>query len=166
MRNTLLDAGRLKNSDVGRAVSDAEKAAGSPIKQLMEKYANELFSREDAQLTATEQDEVFIAIARAAGRPNQGYTAAPRTLGRVGRGLIVVSLAFSAYNIATSDQPEREAAKQGTTFGVGFLGSMGGGAAAGVFYGPGAPICVAVGALIGGVAFAFGADITFDWLWE
>jgi hypothetical protein len=166
LRNSLLDAARLKSSDVGRAVAEAEKATGLTITQLMERYAKKLFKRNFAQLTAAEQDEVFIAIVRAAGRPNQGFTAAARNLGRVGRGLIVVSLAFSAYSVATSDRPGREAVKQGGTIGIGFLGSMAGGAVAGLACGPGAPVCVGVGALIGGVAFALGADITFDWMWE
>jgi hypothetical protein len=166
MRNSVLDAARLKSSDIGRAVAEAEKATGLTITQLMERYAQRLFSREFAELTAAEQDEVFLAIARAAGRPNQGFTAAARNLGRVGRGLIVVSIAFSAYSVATSDRPGRETARQGATIGVGFLGSVTGGAAAGAICGPGAPVCVGVGAVIGGVAFAFGAEITFDWLWE
>ena len=156
MRNNLLEAARLKSSDVGRAAAEAEKSTGLTIAQLMETYAKKLFSREFAQLTAAEQDEVFLAIARAAGRPNQAFTAAARNLGRVGRGLIVVSIALAAYSVATSERPGREAAKQGATLGVGFLGSVAGGAAAGLLCGPGAPVCVGVGALIGGVGFAFG----------
>lgn len=41
-----------------------------------------------------------------------------------------------------------------------------GGAAAGLACGPGAPVCVGVGALVGGIAFAVGVDLTFDWLWQ
>ena len=166
MRNSLLDAARLKSSDIGRAAAEAEKATSLTIAQLMEKYAQKLFSREFVQLTAAEQDAVFMEIAKAAGRPNQGFTAAARNLGRVGRGLIVVSIALAAYSVATSDRPGREAAKQGANFGIGFLGSVAGGAAAGLVCGPGAPVCVGVGAFIGGVAFAFGTDVTFDWLWK
>ena len=28
------------------------------------------------------------------------------------------------------------------------------------------PVCVGVGALVGGIAFAVGVDLTFDWLWQ
>jgi hypothetical protein len=166
MRNTLLDAGRLKSSDVGTALAEAEKATGLALSELMEKYAQRFFNRPFAQLTAAEQDGVFIEIAKASGRPNPKFTSAARNFGKVGRGLVVVSIAIAAYSIATSDRPGRESVRQGTSAGIGFLGSIAGGAAAGFVCGPGAPVCVGVGALIGGVAFAFGAELTFDWLWQ
>jgi len=166
MRNALLDAGRLNSSDIGRAVAEAEKATGLTIEQLQAKYATRLFGRKFAQLAAAEQDAVFLEIVRGAGRPNPRFTAAASKLGKVGKGLVVVSIAFAVYNVATSDRPGREAVKQGTSIGVGFLGSVAGGAGAGLLCGPGAPVCVGVGALVGGIAFAVGADLTFDWLWE
>jgi hypothetical protein len=166
MRNSLMDASRLNNSDIGRAISEAEKAAGKTLEELMEHYATKLHGRPFAELTAAEQDSVFLQIVKAAGRPNPKWTARAALFGKVGRGLVIVSLAIAAYNISTSDRPGREAVKQGSTLGVGFLGSVAGGAAAGFVCGPGAPVCVAVGAFIGGLAFAVGADLTFDWLWE
>jgi hypothetical protein len=166
MRNSLLDAGRLKSSDIGRAAAELEKATGLTLEQLTTKYAKQLFTKEFAQLTAAEQDQVLLAVVRASGRPNAQFTAAARNLGKVGRGLVLVSIAMAAYSIASSDRPGREAVKQGTTAGLGFLGSLAGGAAAGLVCGPGAPVCVGIGAVIGGAAFAFGADMSFDWLWE
>jgi hypothetical protein len=166
MRNGILDASRINNSDIGRAISEAEKATGKTMLELMEYYAAKLHGKEFSNLSAAEQDTVFLEIVRASGRPNPKWTATAARFGKVGKGLLVVTIAISVYTIATSDRPGREAAKQGTTVGVGFLGSMAGGAAAGFACGPGAPVCVAVGVFIGGMAFAVGADLTFDWLWR
>jgi hypothetical protein len=136
------------------------------MEQLQAKYAARLFGKEFGELAAAEQDAVFLEIVRAAGRPNPRFTAAASGLGKVGKGLLIVSLAFAVYNVASSDRPGREAVKQGAGIGAGFLGSVAGGAAAGLACGPGAPVCVGVGALVGGVLFAVGADFTFDWLWN
>src|SRR5206468_3155917 len=94
MRNGLLDASRLNNSDIGRAISEAEKATGKAIEELMEKYAGEKFGQEFAQLGAAEQDVVFIEIVRAAGRPSPRFTKLAAIGGKAGKGLLVVSLAF------------------------------------------------------------------------
>jgi hypothetical protein len=166
LRNGLLDAARLQSSDIGRAAAEAEKATGLSIQALKEKYAQRMFQREFSQLAAEEQDSVFIEIVRAAGRPNPRFNALARGLGKGGRALLVVAIAFSVYNIASADRPGREAVKQGVGLGAGLAGSMAGGALAGLACGPGAPICVGVGVFVGGLAFALGADLTFDWLWE
>lgn len=166
MRNGLLDAARLQNSDIGRAVSQAEKAAGKTLGELVAHYANKLFGTGFKQLTAAQQDQVYAEIVRAAGRPNPRFTTLARSLGRTGRGLLIVSLAYATYTVATSDRLGREAVRQGAGIGSGIGGSMIGGAAAGLACGPGVPMCVGIGALVGGIAFAVGVDLTFDWLWQ
>ena len=166
LRNSLLDASRLSSSDIGRAVAEAEKATGKTIQALMEYYAKKLHGRPFSSLSAAEQDLVFLEIIRASGRPNPRFSAAALRLGTVGKGILVVTIAVAAYTIVTSDRPGREAAHQGTTVAVGFMGSVAGGAAAGFVCGPGAPVCVGVWAFVGGLAFALGADLTFEWLWE
>ncbi len=166
MRNGLLDAARLKSSDLGRAAAELEKATGKTLEELLAKYSKQLYSREFAQLSASEQDAVFVNIVRAAGRPNPRFTAIAEGLGKAGKGLLVVSIAFSVYKIAESDRPVRETVKQTATIGGGFLGSLAGGAAAGMACGPGAPLCAGVGVFVGGLLFAFGVDFTFDRIWE
>jgi hypothetical protein len=153
MRNGLLDAARLQNSDIGRAVSQAEKAAGRSFEELIEYYSSRRFGSSFRQLTAS-------------GRPNPRFTNLARNLGRVGRGLLIVSLAYATYSVITSSRPGREAVRQGAGIGAGIGGAMAGGAVAGLACGPGAPVCVGVGALIGGIAFAVGVDLTLEWLWE
>jgi len=73
LRNALLDAGRLKNSDVGRAVAELEKATGKTLEELQAKYANQFFKTEFATLNAAQRDTVFLEIARAGGRPSSDF---------------------------------------------------------------------------------------------
>jgi hypothetical protein len=166
MRNAILEAARIQSSDVGRALAQAEKAAGVSFEKLLERYATRLFRLPFSELSAAQQDQVFQEIIRASGRPNPRFTALARNLGRVGKGLFVVSLAFATYQIVESDRPGREIVRQGVGIGAGIGGSIAGGALAGLACGPGAPVCVGVGALVGGIAFAVGVDVTFTWLWQ
>ncbi len=166
MRNSLLDAGRLKGSDVGRAVAESEKATGLSMEEVLAKYSKRLFQREFSDLSTAEQDAVFLEIVRASGRPNPRFTGLARNMGKAGKGLLIVSISFAVYNIATSDRPGREAVKEGVGAGTSFLGSLAGGAVAGLACGPGAPICVGVGVFVGGLVFAVGADFAFDEVWE
>lgn len=162
LRNAFLDAARLDSSDIGRAAAVLQKATGKTLEQLQAKYADQLFKTEFATLNAAQRDSVFLEIVRAGGRPNPKYTKLAARLGKAGKGVLIVSFAFAFYNVATSDRPGREAVKQGTSIGAGILG----GAAAGLACGPGAPICVGVGAVVGGIAVALGAEQLFDWLWK
>jgi|HubBroStandDraft_1064217.scaffolds.fasta_scaffold38249_2 hypothetical protein len=166
MRNGLLDAGRLKSSDIGRAVAESEKASGLTMDELIAKYSEQLFHKEFSTLGTAEQDAVFLKIIERAGQPNPKWNRVALQLGEAGKGLIIISIALSVYSVATSDRPGREAVKQGTGAGMGFLGSLAGGAAAGLVCGPGAPICVGVGAFVGGLVFVVGSDFAFDEVWE
>jgi hypothetical protein len=166
MRNSLMDASRLNLSDVGRAVSELEKSAGKTMEELTAHYAGKIYGKSFEELSAAEQDAVFLEIVSAAGRANPKWNARAALFGKVGKGLLIVSLAIACYNIAFSDRPGRQAVKETTSLGAGFLGSVGGGAAAGIWCGPGAPVCVAIGAVVGGLVFAVGSDLVFDWLWE
>ncbi len=166
MRNGLMDAGRLKSSDIGRAAAELEKATGKTMDELLAKYSRQLFSREFAELSTTEQDAVFLGIVKAAGRPNPRFTAIAEGLGKGGKGLLIISVAFSVYAIAESERPVRETVKQTASIGTGFLGSLAGGAAAGMVCGPGAPICAGVGVFVGGLLFALSADLAFDEIWD
>jgi hypothetical protein len=166
MRNSLMETSRLNLSDVGRAVSELEKAAGKSMEELTAHYATKLYGKSFGALNPGEQDAVFIEIVRAAGRANPKWNARAALFGKVGKGLLVVSLAIACYNIAFSDRPGRQTVKEASSLGIGFLGSVGGGAAAGLWCGPGAPVCVGIGAIVGGIVFAVGSDLAFDWLWE
>lgn len=85
------------------------------------------------------------------------------TLGKIGRRLFLVSLAVAAYEIYEAEDKPREVARQSVLAGAGIAGGLAGGAgavSAGVCAAT-APVCVGVTALVGGLLFAFGADLTF-----
>ncbi len=84
-----------------------------------------------------------------------------RTLSRAGRGLLLLSLGISVYTVATADDKAGAALHEGAVTGAGIAGGIAGGALAGLACGPGAPVCVTIGAFVGGAAAALGVD--FFW---
>ena len=75
--------------------------------------------------------------------------------------MIVVSLALSAYNIAVAEDKVDASKREVAITGAGVAGGIAGGALAGLACGPGAPVCVTVGAFVGGALAALGVD----WMW-
>ena len=164
VRNAIMDAARLRSSDIGRASAEAAKATGRTLAELQEYYAQNL-KRSFDSLSDAEKSRVWLEIIEASGRQRPSFNVKAARLARVGRGLIVFSVGIAVYNIATAEDQGRQAVKEGATAGAGILGGMGGGALAGLACGPGAPVCVAVGVFVGGALAAFGADFAFDRAW-
>lgn len=165
-RNQIMEAARLKSSDIGRALAEQQKLKSPAFSALEEKYAQKFFSKAFNELDEAGRNKVWLAIVESSGRTNPGATAFATKLGRLGKGLAVASLAISVYNIATAENKVRATAKEGTTLLGGFAGGAAGGALAGLACGPGAPVCVTVGAFVGGVIGALGTDYAFDSVWE
>ena len=82
-------------------------------------------------------------------------------LSKAGRGLIVISISLSIYTIATADDKLDATKHEVLVTGAGIGGSIAGGALAGLACGPGAPVCVVVGAFVGGAFAAFSVD--YQW---
>lgn len=165
VRNEIMEAVRNVSSDLGRAYAEAKKATGKTLPELQERYAQKLFTKPFDSLSQAHKNRVWLEVVEASGRPQEAATRAARNLGRIGRGLVLASIAFAVYNIAQADDKPRQAAKEAGTFGAGVLGGALAGGAAGLACGPGAPACVAVGVFVGGVLAAAGFDIAFDALW-
>jgi hypothetical protein len=85
-----------------------------------------------------------------------------QTVSRSGRGLLVLAVGISVYNIATAQDKVDAAGRESAVTGASIAGGMAGGALAGLACGPGAPVCVTLGAFIGGAAAAMGVD----YLWS
>ena len=60
--------------------------------------------------------------------------------------------------MATADDKVDATKRELTVTGAGIGGGIAGGALAGLACGPGAPVCVVVGAFVGGALAAFGVD--------
>lgn len=165
MRNDTMEALRLRSSPVGRSIAEWLKAEGKTLNELIARYTIKLHgpnARFDA-LTAAEKNAVYAEIVQAAGRSNPKVNLWLGRASRAGKGLIVLSVAYSIYAISTSDDPAATARREVAVTGAGIAGGVAGGALAGLACGPGAPVCVTVGAFIGGALAAFGVDFAFGW---
>lgn len=82
-----------------------------------------------------------------------------RRLSYAGKGLIALSIALSVYTAATAEDKVDAAGRELAVSGAGIGGGIAGGALAGLACGPGAPVCVTVGAFVGGALAAFGVSM-------
>lgn len=160
-----MDAMRGRSSEIGRAYAIASKAAGKTLPQLQEVYAARLFGKHFPLLAASQQNVVWKEIVFAAGRPRIRANQLARVFGIAGRGFIALTVTISVYNIVTADNKTTALANEGAVVGGGLLGSVAGGAVAGLACGPGSPVCVTIGIFVGGVMFAIGAQVAFDSFW-
>jgi hypothetical protein len=164
VRNETMELMRSRSSAPGRAWAESLKAEGKTLNELVARYTLKRFGGGATfdGLTASERDLVFADIVAAAARANPRVTAAASLMSRAGRGLLILSVAFSVYNIYTADDHVAAAEREVAVTGGGILGGVAGGALAGLACGPGAPVCVTVGAFAGGALAAFGVD----WFWR
>jgi hypothetical protein len=160
-RNVIMELLRGRSTPVGRALAERLKPEGRTLNQLVAKKAVELFGADAnfAKLSAQQQDSVYAAIVKSAGKSDPAVNALMRRASRAGRGLLVLSLAVSVYNVATAQDKLAAGKREALVTGAGLLGGAAGGAIAGLACGPGAPVCVTVGAFIGGALAAFGVDL-------
>lgn len=164
LRNQIMDLSRMRSSPTGRAYATRLKLKGKALEELMETYGKRLFGKSFSALSEGEQAAVYAEIVAAGGRADPGIVAMAESLGRIGKRLLLVSLAIAAYEIAAADDKPREIARQGLLAGTGIAGgyAVGAGAVATGVCAATAPVCVGVAALVGGILFAFGADLAFD----
>ena len=162
LRNTLMEHMRLKSSDIGRAYAEGQKLTGKTFPDLENHYALKKFQNSFSSLTPAQKNQVWLEIVSRSGRPNPRVNQIVRRMGKAGRGLVILSLAVSVYNVATSEDKPREAAHEVTVLGGGIVGSAAAGAVSGLACGPGAPVCVTLGVFVGGVLGALGAEWAFQ----
>lgn len=164
LRNQILAAQRLQSSDIGLAKAVGLKKEGLTLLELTEKYARSRFGVAFESLPEASRNQVYLEIIESAGRARPGVNVAATRLGRLGRGLVIVSIGVAVYNVAEAKDKPRAIAREGVVFGGGFAGGAAGGALAGLACGPGAPVCVTIGVFIGGALGAMGADVAFGWV--
>jgi len=162
-RNVIRDAIRGQSSDIGKAFAAMKKPDPGTFNTYVERYAQKLYGRPAGSLNQGEAARVFKSLIESSGRPNQAITRMGRHLGHLGRGVFVIAAGIAVYEIATSNDPAATAIETGVVATAGLAGSMATGAAAGLVCGPGAPVCVSLGAFVGGVVFAVGTDFALDW---
>jgi hypothetical protein len=164
-RNLIMNEVRAITSAVGRAGAEGTKAAGLTLDEALDKAVKKLFpGRGLADLTASQRRQVFEEVIEASGRSSPKVTARIPKWYRFGRGLAVVTVAISVYNIWEAQNKLRQGVKEGSTLLGGALGGAAANASAGFLCGPGAPVCVTVLFVVGGVAGALIAQSAADYV--
>ena len=158
-RNVIMRLTRSRTTPIGRAFAERKKAEGRGLNALVAEKTMKLFGKSAvfAQLTASNQNRVFAEIVASAGRSQPTITRNMLRLSYLGRGVILLSLALSTYNVLTARDKSSAVKRELITSAAGVGGSMATGALAGLACGPGAPVCVTIGAFVGGALAAFGA---------
>lgn len=159
-RNTIMSVLRNRSTPVGLAIAQNLKSEGKTLNELVAKKAQQLFGKNVVfnSLPVDQKNSVYAEIVKSAGKSNPKITATMRKLSGAGRGLIFISIALSVYTVATAENKSKAVVKEVTVAGAGIGGGIAGGALAGLACGPGAPLCVTVGAFVGGALVAFGVS--------
>lgn len=156
-RNLIMDLIRTRSTPLGRAMAQQMKSSGKTLNELMAKKAISLFGPRTNfnTLSEVQKNQVYASIVESAGKSNPQVNLRMLKLSRVGKGLVVLSIAVSLYEIYTSDNKVAETGRQLAINGAGIAGGAAGGMVAGLVCGPGAPVCVLIGGFIGGALAAW-----------
>ncbi|MQA42375.1 hypothetical protein [Rugamonas aquatica] len=162
-RNAVMQLTRSRTTPVARAFAEHTKAEGRGMTALVAEKTAKLFGKNAAfaKLTTSKQNRVFAEIVASAGRSQPAITRNVLRLSYVGRSVILLSLALSTYNVLSARDKSTAVKRELVTTTAGIGGSIAAGALAGLVCGPGAPVCVTIGAFVGGALPAFGAG--FIW---
>lgn len=162
-RNVIMQLSRSRTTPVGRAFAEHKKAEGRGLNALVAEKTAKLFGKnaDFAKLGPSKQNRVFAEVVASAGRSQPVITRSMLRLSYVGRSIILLSLALSTYNILAARNKSTAVKRELATTTAGIGGSIAAGALAGLACGPGAPLCVTMGAFAGGALAAFGAG--FIW---
>lgn len=156
-RNLIMDLVRSRSTPLGRAMAEQMKSSGKTLNELVAKKAISLFGPRTNfnTLSQAQKNQVYASIVESAGKSNPQVNLRMLKLSRVGKGLVVLSIAVSLYEIYTSENKVAETGRQLAINGAGIAGGAAGGMVAGLVCGPGAPVCVLIGGFIGGALAAW-----------
>lgn len=157
-RNIVMELMRARSSPVGTAMAQRLKSEGRTLNELIARRVTQRYGKDARfdKLLLQQRQHIYAEIVESAGRSNPGVTSSMRRLSYAGRGLIALSLALSVYAVATADDKLSAAGRETAVTGTGVAGGFAGGALAGLACGPGAPVCVTLGAFVGGALAALG----------
>lgn len=160
-RNAIMDIFRGRSTPVGQAIAEFIKRQGKTLNELVANKAGSLYGPNInfGGLSPVQKNTVYAEIVKSAGKSHPSVTAIMSKLRYAGRGLIVISIALSVYEVIVAEDKAMAAGRELTITGAGIGGGIAGGALAGLACGPGAPVCVGVGAFVGGVFGAFGVSL-------
>lgn len=159
-RNLIMDLTRSRSTPVGRAIAEKLKKQGKTLNELVAMKTTSIFGPQANfnHLSPTQKDKVYSAVVESAGKSNFQITAMMKKLSHAGKGLVFFSLAIAVYQVYNADDRFAETQRQVAIGTVGMAGAWAGGAIAGLMCGPGAPVCVLIGAFVGGAISAWEMD--------
>ncbi len=160
-RNSIMEVIRSRSTPVGLAMAQQLKREGKTLNELVARKIQQLYGKNVTfdLLSKAQKNNVYSEIVKSAGKSNPKVTVTMKRLSHAGRGLLFLSITLSVYTVATAENKFDAAGKEIAITGAGIGGGITGGAAAGLACGPGAPVCVTVGAFVGGALAAFGVSM-------
>ncbi|WP_143074192.1 hypothetical protein [Roseateles sp. YR242] len=162
-RNVIMEEVRAITSAIGKAGAESIKGQGLTLEKALDKSVDKLFpGKSFAELSTVQKQRVFVEIVEASGRSSPKVTGQIPRWRTMGRGLLVVTVAISIYNIWEAKNKLRQGIKEGATLAGGALGGAAATASAGLICGPGAPVCVTALFIVGGVVGAISAGAATD----
>lgn len=153
----IMEMVRSRSTPPGRAMAEQLKSEGKTLNELVAKKAKSLFGPQANfnNLSEVQKNQIYAGIVESAGKSNPQVNMKMMQLSRLGKGLVVLSIAISVYEIYTAEDKISESGRQLAINSAGIAGAVAGGAMAGLMCGPGAPVCVIIGGFVGGALAAW-----------
>ncbi|XP_074292467.1 uncharacterized protein LOC141619342 [Silene latifolia] len=118
-----------KADSSSRNFSKAIKLSGNSFEDLVSKYQKKLvrekgseFDKPFEQLEDEQKIEVYDEIIKSSGRGTFLENTAYKVADKIGKGLLIFTLAMSAWDIYSSDHKLQTTVKEGAEFGAGWAG--------------------------------------------
>ena len=105
-RNLVMTIVRGRSTPVGLALAQKMKAEGKSLNELVARQTRRLHGQSAvfSQLSASQKNTIYASIVTSAGKSNAAVTHTMSRLSYAGKGVLVISLGLSVYNIATSSK--------------------------------------------------------------
>ncbi|WP_325919763.1 hypothetical protein [Pseudomonas frederiksbergensis] len=158
MRNKIMAEVRNKTSVHGKAIAEKKKIISPSLEKLLDERAVKKFGKSFMALGAEQKNSMYYEIVESSARPNAGFNTLNKALRVSGKVLIIVTVAYAAYEIANAENKQKEAIKQGVIVGGGAAGAALASLAVSTVCGPGAPFCAVGLMLAAGIASGWAAS--------
>lgn len=156
LRDQLFVEYRKYTSAVGVAAAEKKKLTARGFDYYLNKYAEEIYGKQFAELTQDERPKVYYKTLIKAGMGNANVTSDVKRLRLQSSALLMVTAILAVAEIVKAKDHVRAAARQGSIIAGGMIGGTAAGLSASFLCGPAEPLCallvVLIGANAGGIA--------------
>lgn len=152
MRNKIMLEHRAVTSRQGVALAEKHKPKGVSERELLDKYAKDMYGKDFEKLTRSKKTSIYYKIINSSARTNDGFDGVAKKLKVMGKVGWVVTATLATYSIAEAENKKKEAVRQGAIISGGVLGGAAAGLAVSTICGPGAPFCAIAVVLAGSIA--------------